>query len=90
MIGTLKISQVTGNWLHWPVKVEVPMLKMVGLAGVFLSANGSVPQNLKDYYEAIARGGVALVTVAGGIVRIFCLAQCLPGTASMTISTFPA
>lgn len=45
------------------------MLKMGASPGEFYSDDGNVPQKLKDYYEALARGGAALVTVAGGIIR---------------------
>lgn len=45
------------------------MLKMGASPGEFYTADGTVPQSMKDYYEALARGGVALVTVAGGIIE---------------------
>jgi hypothetical protein len=36
------------------------MVKMGAQPGSVLSPDGNVPQLLKDYYEAVARGGVAL------------------------------
>ena len=45
------------------------MLKMGASPGFFASKDGTIPQNMMDYYEALARGGTAVVTVAGGIIK---------------------
>ncbi|MDD5703087.1 MAG: FAD-dependent oxidoreductase [Dehalococcoidales bacterium] len=46
------------------------MVKMGAQPGSVPSPDGNVPEILKDYYEAVARGGVALVTAGGGIIEV--------------------
>ena len=43
------------------------MLKMGACPGTFPTTDGVFPQGLVNYYEALAKGGPALVTVAGAL-----------------------
>jgi 2,4-dienoyl-CoA reductase (NADPH2) len=58
-----------------PLNLKNRMLKMGASPGSFLSQGGFFPENLKNYYEALSRGGTAVVTVAGGIVKNFPLGE---------------
>jgi 2,4-dienoyl-CoA reductase (NADPH2) len=46
------------------------MVKMGAQPGSVHSPDGNVPEILKNYYEAVARGGVSLVTAGGGIIEV--------------------
>jgi 2,4-dienoyl-CoA reductase (NADPH2) len=54
------------------------MVKMGAQPGSVVSTDGSVPAILKDYYEAVAGGGAALVTAGGGIIEV------IPSGANLT------
>jgi len=51
------------------VRTRNRMLKTGAQPTAFYSAEGEVPQACSDYYEAIAKGGAGIVTVAGGSVQ---------------------
>jgi 2,4-dienoyl-CoA reductase (NADPH2) len=48
------------------IRIKNRMVKMGASIGHIPSPDGSVPQKLLDYYEALARGGAGLVVFAGG------------------------
>ncbi|MFH1031551.1 MAG: FAD-dependent oxidoreductase [Chloroflexota bacterium] len=60
------------------VRTRNRMLKTGAQPGFFPSPDGNVTQQLKDYYNALARGGAGIVTVAGGGVQ-FPKGSTLPG-----------
>jgi 2,4-dienoyl-CoA reductase (NADPH2) len=51
------------------VRTRNRILKTGASPGSLPSENGEVPEMCKDYYEALARGGAGIVTVAGGSVQ---------------------
>src|SRR5512137_8688 len=52
------------------LRLKNRMVKMGAQPGFVLSTDGSVPSRLKDYYEAVAKGGVSMVTAGGGIIEV--------------------
>jgi 2,4-dienoyl-CoA reductase-like NADH-dependent reductase (Old Yellow Enzyme family) len=52
------------------LRLKNRMVKMGAQPGSVPSPDGKVPGILKDYYEAVAQGGVAMVTAGGGIIEV--------------------
>ena len=57
------------------INLKNRMLKMGASPGSFEAKGGYFPENLKNYYDALSKGGTAVVTVAGGIVKNFPLGE---------------
>lgn len=64
-----KFQKLLGPGYIGSVCTRNRMLKTGAQPGLFPSPDGNVTQQLKDYYDALARGGAGIVTVAGGGVQ---------------------
>jgi 2,4-dienoyl-CoA reductase (NADPH2) len=70
MDGKMKYDKLLEPGDIGALRLKNRMVKMGAQPGSVPSPDGNVPGVLKDYYEAVARGGVSLVTAGGGIIEV--------------------
>jgi 2,4-dienoyl-CoA reductase (NADPH2) len=67
MAGVTKFQKLLEPGYIGSVRTRNRILKTGAKPGSWGSVGGNVPQGIKDYYEALARGGAGIVVVAGGV-----------------------
>ena len=66
MKSSIKFKKLLEPGTIGTVRTKMRLIKTGANPGFFAYEDGNVPQQIIDYYEALAAGGVGLVTAGAG------------------------